>query len=352
MTDRDHFAAAALAGLLANGDYGMESTPGLAWGMADAMLRERGNHIADSGKMVETPEETQDCPTSTPQVPPMPRTPQSDRLTEWERHGSHRWGLGVASDLYDLECRVAALEKGSAATPTAEQSRFNAAVMNWISEATSVWAEACRSDGGRKIMRDACMSCWDAYCPTNHDAAPAARASVESVAPQPTTRGDSDRTDKAAPRPSEGTGDTPDSPKPIKGGVSDRSKPINGPDPDSRVWETPVHTPAPHATPGEGSVPREGTQEPVAWAVCTPSDGHWSPCYFHEPHAQRCANAIVGEKNVVPLYRHPPTLTDAEREAIERGYCSLMGVEDMSAECTRWDAEAAAVLRGLLERTK
>ena len=45
------------------------------------------------------------------------------------------------------------------------------------------------------------------------------------------------------------------------------------------------------------------------------------------------------------------TLTDAEREAIERGYCSLMGVEDMSAECTRWDAEAAAVLRGLLERT-
>lgn len=41
MTMRDHFAAAALAGLLANGDYGMESTPGLACGMADAMLRER-----------------------------------------------------------------------------------------------------------------------------------------------------------------------------------------------------------------------------------------------------------------------------------------------------------------------
>ena len=46
------------------------------------------------------------------------------------------------------------------------------------------------------------------------------------------------------------------------------------------------------------------------------------------------------------------TLTDAEREAIERGYCSLMGVEDMSAECSRWDAEAAATLRGLLDRTK
>jgi hypothetical protein len=47
-----------------------------------------------------------------------------------------------------------------------------------------------------------------------------------------------------------------------------------------------------------------------------------------------------------------PKLTDAEREAIERGYCSLMGVQDMSVECTRWDMEAADTLRGLLERTK
>lgn len=41
MTMLDRIAAAALTGLLANGDYSMESTPGLAWGMADAMLRER-----------------------------------------------------------------------------------------------------------------------------------------------------------------------------------------------------------------------------------------------------------------------------------------------------------------------
>ena len=40
-----------------------------------------------------------------------PATPEADRLAEWERHGSHRWGLGVAGDLYDLECRVAAIEK-------------------------------------------------------------------------------------------------------------------------------------------------------------------------------------------------------------------------------------------------
>jgi hypothetical protein len=40
---RDTFAAAALTGLLANGDYN-PSTPVLAFRMADAMLRERGNH--------------------------------------------------------------------------------------------------------------------------------------------------------------------------------------------------------------------------------------------------------------------------------------------------------------------
>jgi hypothetical protein len=45
-------------------------------------------------------------------------------------------------------------------------------------------------------------------------------------------------------------------------------------------------------------------------------------------------------------------LTDEEREAIERGMCALDGVQDMSAECVRWDAEAVATLRSLLERTK
>ena len=42
MTDRDTFAAAALTGLLANGDYSVESIPMLAYRMADAMLRESG----------------------------------------------------------------------------------------------------------------------------------------------------------------------------------------------------------------------------------------------------------------------------------------------------------------------
>ena len=147
----------------------------------------------------------------------------------------------------------------------------------------------------------------------------------------------------AVPAVKAGTPGTGDTPKPINDCVSDRSKPITGPDPDSRVWGT--HTPATHATRGECSEQRECT-EPVAWAVCTPGDGDWSQCFFHEPHAQRCASAIFGSKNIVPLYRKP-TLTDAEREAIYRAsqYLSQNDVfEGM--------AEDAATLRGLLERTK
>jgi hypothetical protein len=41
MTDRDTFAAAALTGLLCNGDYNTDSIPSLAYSMADAMLCKR-----------------------------------------------------------------------------------------------------------------------------------------------------------------------------------------------------------------------------------------------------------------------------------------------------------------------
>lgn len=49
---------------------------------------------------------------------------------------------------------------GSAPMLGSQRDTFEAAVMNWISEATSLiqW----RSDGGRKIMADACQRCWDA----------------------------------------------------------------------------------------------------------------------------------------------------------------------------------------------
>jgi hypothetical protein len=177
---------------------------------------------------------------------------------------------------------------------------------------------------------------------TNLDAAPAARASVESVAPQPTTHADRNRTDKAAIRPGEGTGDTP---KPINDCVSDRPQPINGPDPDSRVWETPVHTPASHATPGEGSVPREGTQEPVAWAVAGDYGDYAVAMFSDKASAQREADrrALVGLRPgyfVVPLYRSP-TLTDSERTAIQWIIGDALSVDGVSVQET---------LRGLLER--
>ncbi len=43
-------------------------------------------------------------------------------------------------------------------------------------------------------------------------------------------------------------------------------------------------------------------------------------------------------------------LTDAEREAIERGIDSLLGVEDMSAGAGTDDDAAACLLRSLLDR--
>ena len=170
---------------------------------------------------------------------------------------------------------------------------------------------------------------------TNHDAAPEATANAESVAPQPTAG------DRAGNPPSHsGTGDTP---KPINDCVSDRSKPITGSDPDSRVWET--HTPATHATHGEGSVRREGT-EPAAWYVRDRAAGP-PMLFWDEERAKKAAFACgVGAR---PLYlcqdfsRKNLTLTDAEREAVTE----LTDDPDFYG-LTRTHTK---VLRGLLERT-
>ena len=281
------------------------------------------------------------------------------RLMGWEQLGTRSWGLGVAADILSLEERLAKLESHAARCPMGIDCPGPADEVNGGGDMTDHWTELNlrmerafqnqRLASEARSLRDhfaaaaltgllsqcaaedreaaetaaAAMRYADAMLrergnhsetpnsSPNLDAAPAAIANAESVAPQPTARGESDRNDKAAPRPSAGTGDTPDSPKPIKGGVSDRSKPINGPDPDSRVWETPVHTPAPHATPGEGSVPREGTQEPVAWAV-TMGDGSVYEAFAAHQHgeavalAKRCMFGTAGPLPLAPLYRHPP----------------------------------------------
>ena len=83
----------------------------------------------------------------------------------------------------------------------------------------------------------------------------------------------------------------------------------------------------------EMSAASRGSQ-PAAWAVFDgPDRMHLAPGYGE---AESCAEDIGGE--IVPLYRKP-TLTDEEREAIER---AVLGD----------DSFHAATLRSLLERTK
>lgn len=81
-------------------------------------------------------------------------------------------------------------------------------------------------------------------------------------------------------------------------------------------------------------------QEPVAWHVI--GDG-----YEYSTLLEEHARAIVEEEGgtVAPLYRSP-TLTDAERTAIERL------VEDYEQDGEPASAGVVCTLRGLLERTK
>lgn len=184
---RDTFAAAALTGLLAaptDKDRSSEYWARFSYEIADAMLRERDNHIADASKMVKTPGEP---------VPP---------------------------------CFDPAWSKYQA----------------WVAQNAAIVKRAM--DRAK----------------TNHDAAPAARANAESVAPQPT--------------------------------AGDRSG-----------------NPTSHS--GTGN-----TQEPVAWALQHENGDLRIGLYFEPDRAYEYAHAC-GD-TVVPLYRHPqPTLTDEEREAVE-----------------------------------
>lgn len=88
--------------------------------------------------------------------------------------------------------------------------------------------------------------------------------------------------------------------------------------------------------------------EPVAWSIQwhgeNRPDGHWT---YEDKHTAEICLAGCGSKGVVvPLYRSP-TLTDAEREALERNLKHANG---------RWlmhvSEQDQATIGGLLERTK
>jgi len=180
------------------------------------------------------------------------------------------------------------------------------------------------------MLRERCRAGADCPAPDNApnlDAAPAARASVDSVAPQPTTDG-RERTDKSPARTVDGTGE------------SDRPKPIKS-------------TPATHATHGEGSVRREGIQEPAAWGVAG-SKGLLYATSVSRMDAVDMQSEHECDTHVVPLYRQP-TLTDAEREAVDKMRVHLYEISRDNAFIDEVcdDAKAACeAIAAFLERHK
>ena len=194
--------------------------------------------------------------------------------------------------------------------------------------------------------------------PTNHDAAPAARARTDA---------DRDRTDNAATRPGLGTGDTQE---PVAWGVASSSggviatsiSRIDAVDMQSDyecdtevvpLYRSPTLTATPplHATHGECSVPPECTQ-PVAWWVTLP--GRDFPYLSHiKDRALFCHEEEPGSE-VISLYCHPqPTLTDEEREALYQGTAVLLWeghTREEGSAASRNLLQIAATLKSLRER--
>jgi hypothetical protein len=83
-------------------------------------------------------------------------------------------------------------------------------------------------------------------------------------------------------------------------------------------------------------------REPVAWAVMLPDGDRIYDVYAIEEEAKAIDEAVTGNHGVVPLCRSP-TLTDAEREAVQ--FAAFLYEQGGRAD-------DAATLRGLLERLK
>jgi hypothetical protein len=94
--------------------------------------------------------------------------------------------------------------------------------------------------------------------------------------------------------------------------------------------------------------------QPVAWAVMLADGDRVYDVYVIEEEAKAIDEAVAGNHGIAPLYRSP-TLTDAEREAIER---AIAAQEHRAAEMHPRSWIAADIdddcdrLRALLERTR
>ena len=336
MTDRDHFAAAALTGLLsqcAAEDREAAETAAAAMRYADAMLRERAktNHDAAPAAIVPEPE------------------PSAARRRPAGGTGDTRESLSGSLPA-DLGDGVSPSENDKNLHHTQEiaaYARFAGSVMKWIDAATD---DFFKEDKDGSAIVGAWWRCRDAYdrivFPTIHGAAPAVTASVESVAPQPTTHGDSDRTDNAAPRPSDGTGDTQE---PVAWGVANGSRVLatsisrmDAVDMQSDYACDTEIVPLYRSPPVTKPMPKEKRAEvsagPLAWAAIR-ENGQPLWLSYDRSGAEGMVNGMA---EVVPLYRSP-TLTDAEREAIAGA---------IESEHGRGAWQWADALHGLLERLK
>ena len=244
--------------------------------------------------------------------------PAIDRLREWERHGSGRWGLGAAGDVTMLERRLAIVE----------------AIV--------------------------------------HDAAPAARAACAGEM----------RDVSADSHEKQGTGDAPVTepmPKEKRAEVSDTlTEPVADSDEllaEYLLWKTRRCEPQPLAAGWRGENRADGsgnrqsphpspvrsspvtddrpatTAEPVAFAVYS----HWYSTPHIAKNKQEAHRVRKGTDWIAPLYLQPQlTLTDAEREAISDAadLCEATAGQAHGQDNAAAWAACAATLRGMRERLR
>ncbi len=112
----------------------------------------------------------------------------------------------------------------------------------------------------------------------------------------------------------------------------------------------------------EQSIPSRGSHgEPDAWAVVLADGQRIYDVYGIEEEAKAIDEAVTGNHGIVPLFRSP-SLTDAEREALEWAARSAIAWTNEAARCKSALSRIAlsdrtakrhfAAIRGLVERTK
>jgi hypothetical protein len=89
--------------------------------------------------------------------------------------------------------------------------------------------------------------------------------------------------------------------------------------------------------------------EPVAWAVMLADGQRIYDVYGIEEEAKAIDEAVTGNHGVVPLYRSP-TLTDEEREAVDRVRIAFRDMDHN--DMTMQQIEDYEAICDLLERTK